>query len=76
MPKTGTGQYRCSLFTTGVADALHRFFYADERTADGGLAGMKLDGDAHADFYAQLASGEIEVPWHATFVKGHGYVKF
>lgn len=40
------------------------------------MAGMQLDGDAHAEFYAQLASGEVEAPWHATFVKGKGYVKF
>lgn len=55
---------------------LNRFFYADERQADGSIKGMQIDGDAHADFYAQLASGEGEVPWHATFVKGQGYVKF
>lgn len=37
---------------------------------------MQLDGDAHAEFYAELAGGGDEVPWHATFVKGKGYVKF
>ena len=52
------------------------FFYADERNADGSQKGTQLDGDAHAEFFAQLASGEVEVPWHATFVKGKGYVKF
>ena len=52
------------------------FFYADERNADGSQKGLQLDGDAHAEFFAQLASGEGEVPWHATFVKGKGYVKF
>ena len=52
------------------------FFYADERNADGSIKGMQLDGDAHAEFYAQRASGEGEVPWHATFVKGQGYVRF
>ncbi|KAF2478746.1 hypothetical protein BDY17DRAFT_258557 [Neohortaea acidophila] len=52
------------------------FFYADERTADGGPKAMQLDGDAHAEFFAQLARGEGDVPWHATFVKGKGYVKF
>ena len=37
---------------------------------------MALDGDAHAEFYAQLATGAKDVPWHATFVKGQGYTKF
>jgi hypothetical protein len=59
-----------------VTDVCDRFFYADERKADGNLAGMQLDGDAHAEFFAQLANGEGDVPWHATFVKGQGYVKF
>lgn len=59
-----------------LTDAPNSFFYADERFADGTQKGFKLDGDAHADFYAELASGETEVPWHATFVKGKGYVKF
>ncbi len=59
-----------------MTDAPNSFFYADERNADGSQKGMQIDGDAHADFFAQLASGEKEVPWHATFVKGQGYVKF
>ena len=59
-----------------MTDASTSFFYADERNADGSIKGMQLDGDAHAEFYAQLASGEGEVPWHATFVKGQGYVRF
>lgn len=53
-----------------------RFFYADERTVDGKIKGMQLDGPAHADFYAQLAAQEGQIPWHATFVKDQGYVKF
>ncbi|KAF2648014.1 NAD(P)-binding protein [Lophiostoma macrostomum CBS 122681] len=70
-----------SSYLIGAADNRYskdgyRFFYADERTAEGGIKGMELDGEAHAEFYAQLASGTAEVPWHATFVKGKGYVKF
>jgi hypothetical protein len=53
-----------------------RFFYADERNSDGNQVGGKVDGAAHADFYWDLAAGRAEVPWHATFVKGRGYVKF
>ena len=54
-----------------------RFFYADERTEDGQLKGMAVDGPAHGEFYLQLAKQSDEnVPWQATFVKGKGYVSF
>lgn len=59
-----------------MTNAPNSFFYADERNADGSQKGMQLDGDAHAELFAQLASGKGEVPWHAMFVKGQGYVKF
>ena len=63
---------------TGFANAVPqiRFFYADERNSEGSIKGHALDGDAHAEFYAQLATGDKDVPWHATFVKGQGYTKF
>jgi hypothetical protein len=59
-----------------VSNGLASFFYADERTADGKLKGMALDGAAHAEFYAQLATQKENVPWQATFVKDKGYVQF
>ncbi|KAI0457200.1 hypothetical protein F5B21DRAFT_99841 [Xylaria acuta] len=70
-----------SAFWLGVADETYsargyRFFYADERATDGDAMGGKIDGPAHAEFFAQLASHEGNVPWLATFVKGKGYVKF
>ncbi|KAI0378123.1 hypothetical protein F5Y04DRAFT_163728 [Hypomontagnella monticulosa] len=70
-----------SAFWVGVADATYsargsRFFYADERNGDGSSKGMAIDGPAHGDFYAQLANHVENVPWHATFVKDKGYVKF
>ncbi|KAF1841391.1 NAD(P)-binding protein [Cucurbitaria berberidis CBS 394.84] len=65
----------------GLADATYaakgfRFFYVDERIADGKQKGIAIDGPAHADFFAQLAEHQEGVPWHATFVKDKGYVKF
>ncbi|KAF2734069.1 hypothetical protein EJ04DRAFT_494011 [Polyplosphaeria fusca] len=65
----------------GLADTLYaskgfRFFYADERTETGAPVGSAVDGDAHAEFYAQLANHEGDVPWSATFVKGKNYAKF
>lgn len=54
---------------------VYRFYYADERKADGTIT-PQIDGEAHAEFYAQLAEGESQGPWQQTFVKGSGYQKF
>ncbi|OAL57118.1 hypothetical protein IQ07DRAFT_28151 [Pyrenochaeta sp. DS3sAY3a] len=69
-----------SAFWIGVSDASYkakgyRFFYADERKADGNSKGNDISGPAHGDFYKQLTE-HVDVPWHATFVEGKGYVKF
>lgn len=40
------------------------------------MKGGGLDGPAHGEFYAQLAHSTKDIPWHATFVKGKGYVRF
>ncbi|KAI0116360.1 hypothetical protein GGR51DRAFT_501102 [Nemania sp. FL0031] len=70
-----------SAFWIGVADSTYsakgyRFFYADERMEDGTSKGSAIDGPAHAEFFAQPANHEGNVPWLATFVKDKGYVKF
>lgn len=53
-----------------------RFFYADERNADGSPVYEHISGAAHGEFYAELASADSDVPWLATFVKDKGYVDF
>ena len=53
-----------------------RFYYADERRADGSPVGGDISGEAHGDFYLELAQGKKGVPALATFVKGKGYVDF
>ncbi|KAL4792957.1 hypothetical protein BDV19DRAFT_367374 [Aspergillus venezuelensis] len=58
------------------ADRGYRFFYVDERDEEGKPKVQGLDGPAHAEFFASLVDREDEVPWHATFVKNRGYVKF
>lgn len=55
---------------------LCRFYYADERNADGSVAGTKISGPAHAEFYSTLAEQKVQGPWLATFVKDKGYVSF
>ncbi len=66
----------CALVIGRCLDELASFFYADERKADGSVAAGDLDGEAHGEFYSQLADAPSDVPWSATFVKGKGFVKF
>ena len=53
-----------------------RFYYGDERKADGSAAYFDIDGKAHGTFYAQLAESKSQGPWQQTFVKGVGYKHF
>ncbi|KAK1246165.1 hypothetical protein MKX07_005234 [Trichoderma sp. CBMAI-0711] len=57
-------------------DTGYKFYYADEREPNGEPAYDKLDAEAHGDYYVKLAEESFQGPWHATFVKGKGYVKF
>lgn len=53
-----------------------RFYYADERKADGTPAYSKISGEAHGKFYAELAEHKSQGPWQQTFVKDVGYKHF
>ena len=53
-----------------------RFYYADQRTADGGAMYAGVDGEAHAKHYVELAEGKSQGPWQQTFVKDVGYKDF
>jgi hypothetical protein len=52
-----------------------RFYYADERKPDGSPK-YKVDGDAHAELYWDLAQDSNQREWMQTFVKDKGYVDF
>ncbi|MCJ1401956.1 hypothetical protein MMC11_005173 [Xylographa trunciseda] len=54
----------------------YKFYYADQRKADGAPAYSALDGAAHAELYAELAEREGQGPWLQTFVSGEGYRAF
>lgn len=54
---------------------VYRFYYADERKANG-TAKYMVDGDAHAKLFQGLAEEETQGSWHQTFVMGKGYQKF
>jgi hypothetical protein len=53
-----------------------RFYYADERKADGSSAGIGISGEAHGKLYVSLAGGLSQGPWQQTFVKDVGYRQF
>jgi hypothetical protein len=52
-----------------------RFYYADERQADGD-ATIPVNGPAAGDMYYELSEKKEQGPWLYTFVNGKGYVEF
>ncbi|KAF5667098.1 short chain type dehydrogenase [Fusarium heterosporum] len=56
-------------------DRGYKFYYVDERKADGANKSL-VDGDAHADLFWDLAQSEEQGPWLQTFIKGEGYKSF
>ncbi|CAI7586253.1 unnamed protein product [Penicillium palitans] len=58
------------------SDRGFKFYYADERYADGAPAYSAVNGEAHGRFYAELAEHKFQGPWQQTFVKDIGYKDF
>ncbi|KAH8593675.1 hypothetical protein B0O99DRAFT_574935 [Bisporella sp. PMI_857] len=54
----------------------YKFYYTDERKANGDAIAYDISGDAAAEFYHELVQKKEQGPWLATFVKGIGYVDF
>ena len=54
----------------------NRFYYADERKADGFAAFLDVNGPYHAEHYLSLAESKEKQPWLQTFVGGQGYKDF
>lgn len=57
-------------------DRGYKFYYGDQRKADGAAVYDDVDGDAHAKLYLELAEGKVQGPWQQTFVSGEGYRDF
>ena len=53
----------------------YRFYYSDERKANR-TAIYKVDREAHAKLYRELAEEKRHGLWLQTFVKGVGYRNF
>jgi len=54
----------------------YKFYYGDQRHADGSPMPTGLSGPAHAETYLQLAKDPEQKPWLHTFVEGQGYAEF
>ena len=72
--------YKYVSFVLSLLSALliddYRFYYGDQRKADGAPVYSEIDGDAHAKLYLELAEGKEQGPWQQTFVSGIGYKDF
>ena len=71
-------KYACLTFdSSSVSDfGIHRFYFGDQRLADGMPLYKGLSGQAHADAYLELAQDPKQRAWQYTFVKDKGYAKF
>lgn len=76
----GSGKNASLYFVEAAAHAYrekgYRFYFADERTPEGGSTMDLIDGNAHGEEFWKLANSKEQAPVNYTFVKGKGYVKF
>ncbi|KAI8957078.1 NAD(P)-binding protein [Daldinia sp. FL1419] len=54
----------------------YKFYYLDERHADGTYVTKDLSGAGHAEEFLKLVNDSKQGPWDYTFVSGKGYAKF
>ncbi|KAK6950701.1 hypothetical protein Daesc_007226 [Daldinia eschscholtzii] len=53
-----------------------RFYYLDEKHADGTYVTSDISGTGHAEEFLKLAKDSKQGPWNYTFVSGKGYTQF
>ncbi|TVY46332.1 hypothetical protein LOCC1_G004264 [Lachnellula occidentalis] len=71
----GATWYMIQSLVAAFKDSGYRFYYVDERTPDGkGM--LHISGEAHAEFFLELAQRADQGPPLATFVRGKGYTAF
>ncbi|CRG91251.1 hypothetical protein PISL3812_08299 [Talaromyces islandicus] len=54
----------------------YKFYWGDERHADGTPMYTGVNGPAHAEHYLSMVKDPKQGPWQQTFVEGKGYVEF
>ncbi|KAF1934492.1 hypothetical protein EJ02DRAFT_449069 [Clathrospora elynae] len=62
--------------TVAYAEKGYKFYYADERKADGAPIYAELSGEAHAQHFVELIEGQEQGLWNQTFVAGKRYKRF
>ncbi|KAF2416132.1 NAD(P)-binding protein [Tothia fuscella] len=68
--------YWIGLASTSFKKKGYGFYYGDQRTAQGDPVGAQINAEAHAEMYSKLATEDVDLPWHVSFVLGKGYVDF
>lgn len=76
--------YMIQCAVASYKDLGYRFYYVDQRSPDGSYTDgresakeeNRLDGNAHSEFFLELANRDDQGPANATFIKGKGYVEF
>ncbi|PCD30279.1 hypothetical protein FGRA07_10429 [Fusarium graminearum] len=58
--------------SAGYRDRGYKFYYADERKEDGSPK-YRIDGDAHAKLYWELAHANTQRTWMQTFVRKNAF---
>ncbi|KIW20278.1 hypothetical protein PV08_00853 [Exophiala spinifera] len=76
MGKSASAHLIQHLALVAYNDKPYKFYYGDQRNADGSPMYTGLSGPAHADQYLKLAQDPKQGPWLQTFVEGKGYVEF
>jgi len=62
--------------TIAYTESGYKFYFPDERFADGALAGEERNGEALAEMMLALVEDPMQQAWYHTFVKGKGYTDF
>ncbi|KAI1140154.1 NAD(P)-binding protein [Hypoxylon sp. FL0543] len=76
MQKSASAHLIQNLALAAYVDKPYKFYYVDQRRADGHYVTSDLDGPAHAEVFVELAKDPKQRPWDYTFAKGVGYVAF
>lgn len=75
----GTGKSASAHMMMAAAAAYkdkgYKFYYADERKADGSAI-YRVSGEEHGKRFVELSEEKTQGPWLYTFVKGVGYTDF
>ncbi|OTB10665.1 hypothetical protein K445DRAFT_322789 [Daldinia sp. EC12] len=76
MHKGATAHMIHHLALTEYEGKPYKFYYLDERHADGTYVTSDISGTGHAEEFLKLAKDSKQAPWNYIFVSGKGYTQF